>query len=440
MTIATTPQTRRPAAPVRPLAARPVAAAARGAVPAIARDVRATGGVEQTGALRSPQAYQGRVIQLIATAQTAQRALATAQKASPVDAKAVAAAVQDLDVAQAELGVLKLLGARCASGWAKDGFDQGAFWNAQLAAAPDLMVVDGKKGGFLPQFGDKDQYRNFAIRLVGQARTAASDLAALQAGGKASPAEVESAQIAVRAAEAELVLMKKEAHRNRFPWRLKGFDVMGFWKQQAAALPKGFDLDKTTLVDQVRVGGLTLKPDVVVKLWPGEDPMQAIAGNNSDNLVFRLDGGKDVYVATAIDLGLGKEAGIAPGDQVQFRGQAGTVVAITSPVNSRVRARAKSNEAGVNAVKKAGKTKNFLPFVALMTLSVTLLASQGGSIITGLGLKIGIGFAVIFFGGLVALTVAAAMSGAFRWLKDISLYKTQAHGDPQYFAPPVAPR
>lgn len=436
MPITPVSQTRRPAAPARPAARAAAVAPTRG--PAIARDAMATGGVEQTGALRSPQAYQGKVIALIGTAQAAQRALATAQKASPVDAKAVSAAVQELEAAQAELGVLKLLGARCASGWAKEGFDQGAFWKAQLAAAPDLVVVDGEKGGFLPKFGDKAPYKNFAVRLVGQARAAAADLAALQASGKASPAELESARIAVRAAEAELVLMKKEADRNSFPWRLKGFDVKGFWKEQAKALPQGFDLDKTQLVDQVRVGDLALKPDVVVKLWPGEDPHRVIAGNNADNLAFRMDGSKEVYVATAVDLGMGKEAAIAPGDRVTFRGQAGTVLAVTSPVNSKIRATSQSKKAGVDSVNRSMNAKNFLPFVGLMTLSVTLLASQGGSIITGLGLKIGIGFAVVFFGGLIALCAGAAMSRAFRWLEDISLYQTQAHGDPQYFAPPVA--
>src|SRR5688572_12056902 len=150
MPIAPVQPTARPVAAARPAAPRQVAAAA----PAIARDARATGGVDQTGALRSPQAYQGKVIQLIGTAQAAQRDLAKAQKAAPVDANAVAAAVQALEAAQTELGVLKLLGARCAAGWTKDGFDQGAFWQAQLAAAPDLMVVDGAKVGFTPAFGD----------------------------------------------------------------------------------------------------------------------------------------------------------------------------------------------------------------------------------------------------------------------------------------------
>jgi len=29
------------------------------------------------------------------------------------------------------------------------------------------------------------------------------------------------------------------------------------------------------------------------------------------------------------------------------------------------------------------------------------------------------------------------MASHFHWLTNLSLYKTQAHGDPQYFAPPV---
>jgi hypothetical protein len=385
--------------------------------------------------LRSPQAYQGRVIQLISQAQVAQKALAAAQKASPADPKAVAAAVKALEAAQADLGVLKLLGARCASSFSKAGFDLDAFWKAQLEAAPDLMVVDGKKTGFLPKFGDKDQYRNFAIRLVGQAKVAAADLASLKASGKASPTELDAAQTAVRAAEAELVLMKKEAQRNSMPWRFHGFNVMKFWKEQEAKLPTGFDLDKTQLVDQVRVGGLALKPDVVVKLWDGQDPQQAIEGNNSDNLVFQMKDG--TYVATAIDLGMGKETSIGPGDEVSFRGQAGTVVAVTSPINSKVRAREDSNKAGVDSVKRSVNTKNFIPFAALMTGCVVLLASQGGSIITAAGLKIGLAFGGVFFGGLILMCALAAMAAHFHWLTDISLYKTQAHGDPQYFAPPV---
>ncbi|MDB5096765.1 MAG: hypothetical protein JWM80_1186 [Cyanobacteria bacterium RYN_339] len=433
MTITAANQTLRPGATVRPSHMR---VAATGA-PAPTGNTRANNGSGPTSALRSPQAYQSRVISLISQVQVSQKALSAAQQASPVNADTVAAAVKDLDAAQTELGVLKLLGARCAATWAKSGFDFGTFWKAQLAAAPDLMVVDGVRGGFTPKFGDKDHYRNFVIRLVGQARTAAADLAALQAGGRATPAELDAAQTAVRAAEAELVLMKKEAHRNRIPWRLHGFNVMKLWQEQEANLPKGFNLDKTQLVDQVRIGGYTLKPDVVVKLWDGEDPEKAIEGNNSDNLVFRMTGSKDVYVATAVDLGMGKATSIAPGDEVSFRGQTGTVVAVTSPVNSKIRAQAESSKAGLDSVKQAGRTKNFLPFVALMTGSVVLLASTGGSIITAAGLKIGLAFGGIFFGGLVLMVALAAMASHFHWLTDISLYKSQAHGDPQYFAPPV---
>lgn len=434
----TTQAVRRPAAQ-RLAAPRPATPKAPVAGPAIARDARASGGVETSGALGSPQAFQGKVIALIATARSAQRDLAKAQAAQPASKEAIALAVQALDAAQADLGVLKLLGARMGSAWSKEGFDQQAFWEKQLAAAPELMIVDGMKGGTAPNFKDKDTYKNFAIRLVGQARAAAADLKALQASGKASPAALESAQLAVRAAEAELVLMKTEGEKNSFTWRFKGLNVDKFWAEQAANVPAGVDLNKTQLADQVRVNGMTLKPDVVVKLWAGQDYDRAIAGNNADNLVFKTAKG-DTYVATAVDLGMGKDPAIELGDQVTFRGEAAEVLAVTTPTNSKSRAREESNRAGQESVKKSLNTKNFLPFVGLMTLSVVLLASQGGSIITGVGLKIGLGFAGVFFGGLIALCAVAAMANHFRWFKDISLYKTQAHGDPQFFAPPVAQR
>jgi hypothetical protein len=134
---------------------------------------------------------------------------------------------------------------------------------------------------------------------------------------------------------------------------------------------------------------------------------------------------------------MGKETSIGPGDPVTYRGQTGEVLAVTSPINSKVRARVDSNKAGADSLKRSLNTKNFLPFAGLMTLSVVLLASHGGSVITGAGLKIGLAFGGVFFGGLILMCALAAMAAHFHWLTNISLYKTQAHGDPQYFAPRV---